>query len=297
MNTGATDGSRTAALRVTRIRRYPVKSLAGVDVARASVEPWGLAGDRRWGIVDPSGGPVTAREANAMLGLTAETAHDGRNGVRLDDGTSTLLVDAPTRAVPVEVGHERQGVARPAGPEADAWLTARLGRDVRLVWQPDPSIRSVAPEDGGLPDDRMSLADAGPLLLTSVASLAQLDAWSSDNTPPLDMVRFRPNIVIGGEGAVPFAEDDWTHVTIGDVRFRVAARCDRCVMTTIDPTTLARGKEPIRTLATYRRSNGKTWFGVFLVPELPALAAQSDGTASRPPAAPTIRVGDPVQPA
>src|SRR5690606_14881831 len=50
-----------AALHVTRVRTYPVKSLAGNDVERAAVEPWGLADDRRWGLVDESGAKVTAR--------------------------------------------------------------------------------------------------------------------------------------------------------------------------------------------------------------------------------------------
>ena len=42
--------------------------------------------------------------------------------------------------------------------------------------------------------------------------------------------------------------------------------CDRCVMTTIEPSTLAGGKEPIRTLAAYRRRDRKTWFGIRLAP-------------------------------
>jgi len=55
------------------------------------------------------------------------------------------------------------------------------------------------------------------------------------------------------------------------------------VMTTIDPVTLVRGKEPIRTLAKHRRWDGKTWFGVLLVPVL-------DGGRG------VVRVGDPVHP-
>ena len=56
-------------------------------------------------------------------------------------------------------------------------------------------------------------------------------------------------------------------VTIDDVEFRVAKPCDRCVMTTVDPVTLASGKEPLRTLARYRRWDGKTWFGAYLIPD------------------------------
>lgn len=78
------------------------------------------------------------------------------------------------------------------------------------------------------------------------------------------MLRFRPNVVIDGD--IPFEEDAWPTVRIGDVELRTAEVCDRCVMTTIDPETLATGKEPIRTLARHRRWDGKTWFGTRLVP-------------------------------
>ena len=67
-------------------------------------------------------------------------------------------------------------------------------------------------------------------------------------------------------GAEPFAEDGWGTLRIGEVRFRTAEVCDRCVMTTIDPETIVAGKEPIRTLARHRAWDGKTWFGTRLVP-------------------------------
>lgn len=263
-------------VQVTRLRLYPIKSFAGGDVRSARVQPWGLEGDRRWAVVDPDGEPVTAREANGLLALTADVLADG--GLLLGDGRSDpLRVDLPADAAPVPVGHSRQGTALPAGDESAEWLTARLGRDVRLVWQPDPAARTVNPAHGGLPGDHVSLADVGPLLLTSETSLAQLDRWTEDDTAPLDMVRFRPNVVVDGEA--PFAEDDWSSVRLGETAFRVAGRCDRCVMTTIDPVSLARGKEPIRTLAKHRKKDGKTYFGVWLVPVLdgrPAVVAVGD---------------------
>ena len=269
-------------MQVTRIRLYPVKSFSGLDVDAAGVLPWGLEGDRRWAVVDPDGEPVTAREANGMLGLSAAlddgalVLSDGRHG-------SELRVPEPVGAAPIRVGHSRQGSALPADAAADAWLSDRLGRPVRLVWQPDPRVRPVNPAHGGHPDDRVSLADVGPLLLASESSTAQLNRWTDDGTPELDIVRFRPNVVVDGDPASPFAEDSWPFVQLGDVRFRVNGVCDRCVMTTIDPDTLARGKEPIRTLAKHRRWDGKTWFGVWLVPDL----------ASAPSPA-VIRVGDAV---
>jgi uncharacterized protein YcbX len=263
---------------------YPVKSFAGVEVDSARVLPWGLEADRRWAVVDPEGEPVTAREANALLSLTAAVLDDGLLLGERDGSAEPLRVETPVAATPIAVGHSRQGTALPAHSDADAWLSARLQRPVRLVWQPDPRVRAVNPAHGGLPDDRVTLADVAPLLLASESSLAQLNEWTGDDEPPLDMIRFRPNVVIDGDPGEPFAEDSWPFVRLGDVRFRVAGPCDRCVMTTIDPTSLKRGKEPIRTLAKHRRWDGKTWFGVWLVPDLeasasPAVLAVGDAVA------------------
>ncbi|WP_163542074.1 MOSC domain-containing protein [Occultella kanbiaonis] len=276
-------------MRVTQLRVYPVKSLGGQKVSEAWVEPWGLAGDRRWGIVDEAGKKVKARELRALLGLRAEAI--GADAIRIHADSGSIAVQSPRGAAPVPVSHARQGLAVPAKACASDWISARVGRPVRLVWQDDPTVRSIDDEHGGRPGDSLTLADAGPLLLTSEASLAQLQDWidaeAGEPDPagldpddvsgpgvlatltrtvaaPLSMLRFRPNVVIDGEE--PFAEDDWPTVRIGDVEFRTSETCDRCVMTTIDPVTLAGGKEPIRTLARHRRWDRATWFGTRLVP-------------------------------
>lgn len=283
-----TDRGIVRGVRVTALEVFPVKSLAGVRVERATVEPWGLAGDRRWALIDPEGEPVTAREVNALLGIRAEPVADGLRLV--DRAGSSLGVAAPRDADAVPVGLSRQGEALPAADAASAWLTERAGRDLRLVWQPDPTRRSINPERGGRSGESLSLADAGPLLLCSEASLAQLNEWmvadhleSGGGAPdPLVVARFRPNVVI--DGGEPFVEETWPRVRIGAVWFRTTMVCDRCVMTTIDPVDLRRGKEPIRTLARHHRWDGATWFGTRLVLE-------GAGTG-----AVEIGVGDPVAP-
>ncbi|QTX03642.1 MOSC domain-containing protein [Agromyces archimandritae] len=285
-------------MRVTRLFVYPVKAFAGVPVDRAEVLPWGLAGDRRWGVIDADARPVRADRVNGLIGLGARLTDDGL--VLSDRDGAELAVRTPVDASPMPVGHSRQGTALPAGSEADAWLTARFDRPLRLVWQPDPRARSIDPDDGGLPGDTLTFADAAPLLLTSEASLAQLDEWTPGDVEPLDMRRFRPNVVIDGEE--PFAEEGWSHVRLGGLRYRVTMVCDRCVVTTIDPDTLERGKDPIRVLAQHRRRDGKTWFGIRLVPELPvgtaglAGGADASGADAAPHPAPSaeLAVGDPV---
>lgn len=269
-------------MHVTALAVYPVKSSRGLWSESATVQPWGLAGDRRWAVVDELGGKVTARTHERLLHVTATPA--GADLVLTADGMPPLTVAAPVSGARTAVDFSGLDQATLAGPVADGWLCEVLDAKVRLVWLDDPRRRPVADRHGGLPGDTVNLADTGPLLLTTVASLRRLDEWvdataaerDEPSITPLAMARFRPNVVV--DGTAPFAEDAWTGVRIGDVPFRVSEACDRCVLPTIDPVTLRRSKEPTRTLARHRRWAGKVWFGVRLVP-------QDVGV---------LRVGDPV---
>lgn len=273
-------GTATARVRVTALGLYPVKSLAGTTPPVAPVMARGLEGDRRWGVVDQVGHQVTAREEHGLLGLTAQPVAGG--GIRITDRAGdSLVVAAPREAPAIPVDHRGQGLARPAPAEADAWVSDRIGRPLRLVWQDDDSLRPVAADRGGRDGDVNSLADAAPLLLTTDASLARLNEWLAESgAEPLGHDRFRPNIVV--DGLEPFAEDHWDGLAIGGVELRRTMVCDRCVMTTIDRQTLESAKEPIRTLARHRAWDGATWFGIRLSPVLPL------------PAGATVRVGDEV---
>ena len=144
---------------------------------------------------------------------------------------------------------------------------------MHLGWLDDPRRRTVSDVHGGLEGDSLTLADAGPLLVTSTSSVRQLNDWMVEDAltrggePPEPMViaRFRPNVVVD-EVLEPFEEDGWRTLEIGASKFRFAEICDRCVMTTVDPQTLVAGKEPLRTLAKHRQWDHKTWFGIRVIP-------------------------------
>jgi hypothetical protein len=263
------------AIRVTGLYRYPVKSCRGERLDTADVEPWGLAGDRRWMLVDDDGHVVTARDYPSLV-LVTPSGDNSNNVLRLqapdlpDLATPIPGADGvPAELVPVTVGASGL-VAAQAGDEAAEWFTKIIGKPARLVYLDDPTRRPVNPEFSR-DTDRVSFADGYPLLLTSEQSLAQLNDWIFEGPHPaegpLPMTRFRPNVVVAG--AEPWAEDKWRRIRIGEVTFRVAKACDRCVFTTIDPGTAVKGKEPLVTLARHRRWDGKIWFGVNLIPDIP----------------------------
>ncbi|MFU8852587.1 MOSC domain-containing protein [Micromonospora sp. SL1-18] len=268
-------------MRLAAIHTYPVKGSHRVDHDGARVEPWGLAGDRRWMVVDANGVGVTQREVTALAGLRAEVRAGGL--LLRAAGHPDLVVPEPVEAEPLPVRTFRsrpQPVpALPAGPPADDWLTAQLDRPVRLVWLGRPTRHIPAGDREYDTGDQVSFADAYPLLLASAASLDALNGWLAEaGEPPVPMSRFRPNLVV--EGTPAWAEDGWTgrRLRVGSAPFRAAGPCDRCVVTTTDQETGVRGKEPLRTLARHRNIGQLLLFGLHLVPEGPG----------------SVTVGDPV---
>lgn len=264
---------------LTAINRFPVKSLRGESLTAVAVEPWGLAGDRRWMVVGPDGEAITAREVNTMLLLRPRLVDRGL--VVSADALPPLTVPEPAPDPQPVTVHGRPLVATPAGAEPDAWLTEVLGRPARLVFLDDPTVRPTDPAFSR-PDDRVNFADGYPVLATTEASLTALNDWIAagpqGDQAPMPMTRFRPNLVLTDTPA--WAEDGWRRIRVGVAVFRVVKGCDRCVMTTVDPETAARGKEPIATLARHRRFDGSTWFGMNLITDTPGA---------------TVRVGDDVE--
>jgi uncharacterized protein YcbX len=256
------------SLTVSDIRRYPVKSCRGESVPDATVERWGLAGDRRWMLVGPDGETITARTHPRLVLIHPTWAADGGLDLVGPDGDSlhVSLPSGPRRAAKV---HDSPVVARAADAAVSDWFSRIVGDVVALLYQDDPAGRTVSP-DFGAPEDRVSFADAYPLLVTTTASLASLNQhmFADGGTgPPLPMTRFRPNVVI--DGGTAWAEDGWRRLRIGAAAFRAVKGCARCVLTTIDPDTAEKGKEPIATLARHRRWDGKTWFGMNVIPDNP----------------------------
>ena len=263
-------------MRVAEIRIYPVKGLRGRAVAEALVEPWGLAGDRSYMVVDAAGRFLTQRELPRMAVLDAAPRPGGLD--LSGPGLGQLAVDEPGPDAPAgDVTVWRDSVAaRDAGPEAAAWLSGALGRPCRLVHMADPAAARPVDPGHAEPGDRVSFADGFPMLVTNAASLADLNARLA---APVPMDRFRTNIAVVGADA--WAEDGWRRLRIGPVAFAGTKDCARCAVTTVDQDTGERSPEtePLRTLARFRRkAGGRIIFGQNLIPR---------GTGR-------IAVGDPV---
>lgn len=263
------------------IHVFPLKAARGTSPREAVVEPWGLAEDRRWVLVDGRGKVITQR-AHARMALAAAEPRPGGGIVLSAPGREPLRVDVPEPGPTLTVDIWRDKVEGvPADAAAHRWFSAYLGVEVRLVHLDDPATRRPVDPEYGRPGETVSFADGYPLLLTTLASLDALNGLVArgdhPEEGPLPMNRFRPSVVVAGTEA--WAEDGWRRVAIGEAVFRVAKRCGRCVVTTTDQDTAARGREPLRTLGRHRRFGDHLVFGQNLVPETTG----------------TVRIGDPVR--
>lgn len=243
------------ALRVAALHVYPVKSCAGIARSRFAVDARGPEDDRRWMVVDPDFRFVTQRECPAMALVRVE--REGEALRLLADADAPLELPAAGCEGPrVDVVVWRDTCAAiDQGDEAARWLSERLARPVRLVRMADDTERRVNPLRS--PEYAVTgFADGYPFLLIGEASLDDLNRRLPE---PLPMDRFRPNVVVSG--SEPYAEDTWRRIRIGALELEFAKPCGRCAITTTDQATAARGKEPLRTLARYRRLDDEAVFG------------------------------------
>lgn len=248
-------------MQVSALYRYPIKSSAALACTSLRIEARGPVEDRRWMLVDEEGRFLTGRQLPMLVRLRAEPTSIGLD---LQYGSNSLSVPMPPASAPrlrVRVWKDEVDAAL-ADAGAHVWLSAQLGRPVRLVRMDAASRRPVHP-DYGTAEDEVSFADGFPLLLLSESAV---DALSSRVGRPMDVRRFRPNLVISG--CIAHAEDGWRRIAIGGIAFDLVKPCSRCAFTTVDPDRGERDAdgEPLRTLTRYRRSGDGVTFGMNLIP-------------------------------
>lgn len=267
---------------------YPIKSLGGVSVAEAVLDSRGLRYDRRYMLVTPTGQFITQRTHHQMALIDVDM-DEAANQLRVwhrnapDDVLTLFLVPEPTveQILPVNIWDSEGVSAQPISQEADAWFSRVLNTDCRLVYMPDTSRRTITSSHvrpDNITEEVVSFADGFPILVATQSSLNELNRRADAH---LSMLRFRPNLVAEGL-CWPHDEDTWGTFAIGNATLYGVKPCVRCVLTTIDPATGETGKEPLKTLATYRSQANKIIFGENVMVH-PDSAGQ------------TIRVGDAVR--
>jgi uncharacterized protein len=206
---------------IAELRRYPVKSLAGESLTVAAVDERGLAGDRRWAVVDTDGklgSSKSTRRFRRMDGLLQLTADHGSN---LDP-----IIGFPDgRRVPGD------------DPDVHGALSDHVGRPVRLV-----------------PEGRASHFDEGPVHLVTTASLAAL---ADHHRAPVSTARLRANLLVDVGPATGFVENRWTGRTLvigADLVISIREPMPRCVMVDLPQHDLPPAPGLLDTIARHNRA-------------------------------------------
>jgi len=266
-------------MRITTLRRYPVKSMLGEDVAEVRIDPGGVAFDRVLAVVDRATDVVaTAKHPRLWRDLLKFSA-------RIDD--DRVRITTPSG-----------GVLDATHPDAERVLSEALGRPVRVcserpdgatVERPDPedvlehgveAVVEAATLEIGQGTPGTTFADYAPLHLITSATLDEVG---------VENVRYRPNVVLETPpGTAPFVENDWIGREL-EVRgangagptLRISLPTPRCSVPTLEHGSLPRAAQAVRTLMRSNRVD-VPGFGV-----LPCAGCYAEVTTAG-----VLRVGD-----
>lgn len=272
---------------VSQLHIYPVKGCRGIALGEATLAATGLEvdgiGDREWVIVDGEGEFISQREYPKLALVDTRLT------------PSSLRLKAPGM-LQLEVPFASEGDVVPArvwddtvaavtqGEIADAWFSNYLGIAARLLRFDPEHTRLASHRWTGKDDAPYKFADAFPLLVTSEASLADLNRrLQQRGQAAIEMRRFRPNLVLAGLEA--YEEDYIKSLCIGELELRVVKPCARCSVPGVDPATGEHSTVVPDLLASYRgRSGGEPQGVMFGVNAIVAAGAGS-----------VLRAGSPVE--
>jgi uncharacterized protein YcbX len=247
-------------LTLTKVYIYPIKGLPGILLNSAVVEPRGLQFDRSYMLVDENNNFITQRNFPILSQFILSKDALGFK-VSYPNWDQSIHIPFIVTGDEIEVQVWGDLVKATCLNEAiNSWFSNILKSTCKLVYMPNSSHRKLD-ETYNRGNDIVSFADGFPLLLIGESSLSDLNNRLEN---PLNMDRFRPNLVF--KGGLAFEEDLFAEFSIGENTFLACKPCARCIVTTINQQTGAMGKEPLKTLATYRMHENKIYFGENVMP-------------------------------
>jgi uncharacterized protein YcbX len=245
---------------LSAIHLYPVKGCRGIALSQATLAATGLEvdgiGDREWVIVDADGEFLSQREYPKLARVETRLTP---SSLRLK-APGMLQLEVPFASEGDVVKARVWDDVVPAvtqGEIADAWFSNFLGVPARLLRFDPEHTRLASHRWTGKDEAPYKFADAFPLLVTSEASLADLNRrLQKGGHAAADMQRFRPNLVLAGLDA--YEEDYIDTIRIGAVALRSVKPCARCSVPGVDPASGEHSRVVPDLLATYRgRTSGE----------------------------------------
>lgn len=205
--------------RVVGLWRYPVKSMGAESLSQVDVSWHGLKGDRRWAFI---------RDNSARNGFPWFTLRE----------CNDMNHYTPSFVDPSKADTSNVIVQTPAGDIFDV---------------DDPALGlALCAEGAQVIKQSRGVFDTFPLSLITTQTVTRLGEMVGDE---LDVLRFRPNILVEADENLPFLEDSWVGkvLKIGAMRMRVDQRDGRCIVITIDPATGERNPAILRAVTDERQ--------------------------------------------
>lgn len=241
-------------IKVRSLHIYPIKGMMGSSVDSAKTLERGFEHDRRYMLIDKNGTFISQRTHPQLVFFNPKIVND-QVIVEHEDKSFKISPSSPLRHTVETTIFDQLVPATEVSQSANDWFSSILEEDVRLVKMTKNDIRYKELIKGPKRVE-VSFADGYPYLIIGTASLDKLNTLLKE---PIGMERFRPNIVV--ETTEPHVEDRWNDIQIGNSELFVVKACARCPVVTTDQKLGSRSKEPLRTLASYRRKEKKVYFG------------------------------------
>ena len=231
-------GSNVDPPRVTGLNVFPIKSCKALLRTEIELDEFGVAGDRRFMMIDANGRLLAQRQSPVMATVTANFV--------FENGRRYLCASAPSMSwdlkfEPILEGPRVDAVVWDShirvvdqGEIPAQWFNELLGYESthkRLVASAEDSLEGEMYErkiwnlptglKGKMSDQQVGLADSAPVSLVSHESLEDLNVRLKEkDAAEVPLNRFRMNIEIAGCSRA-YEEDEWVKVRIGEVPFLI----------------------------------------------------------------------------
>ncbi len=233
---------------------YPIKSLAGIRVGSAKAEEMGFENDRRWMLIDENNEFITQRK-HPYLSQFYPQIIENKIVISHQDFTHEFLIDESLEEPIFSKVWDDESTVLEVNKSTSKWFSKALGFNCKLVKIANLGDRKHKSSKLDLTIN-VSLADGYPYLLIGSESLDFLNEKLDEK---VTIERFRPNIVIST--TVAHEEDSFDTFQIGNVKFKNAKPCGRCIMVNNNPKNGLVKKEPLNTLSSYRKVDNSIHFG------------------------------------
>lgn len=237
---------------------YPIKSLAGIAVQSATAQEMGFENDRRWMLIDENNQLITQREYPHLSQFYPKIIDD-KIEISHQDKKHKFFIDETLEDPIFSNVWDDETKVFEVNKATSKWFSEALGFVCKLVKIENIGDRkhSSTKLETTL---NVSLADGYPYLLIGSESLNFLNDKLDKK---ITIARFRPNIVISS--SVAHEEDSFGNFQIGNVKFKNAKPCGRCIMVNNDPKNGLVKKEPLKTLSKYRKVDNSILFGTNII--------------------------------